>query len=318
MSRLPYSSGGGGSGKAKFPGRPDGGEQQQQPGRAARTAGSLDRLGVASLAVDHREGHGEMALPAVLALEDFDHRVLGRARLDREDLRVAALAPVPAECFLCEKMISFIPGTLASMSMSLGISSPLRLKETPSMKSTGLILPVASASSQPIPLPKRSFGRPAANAKKSYCACRRSFPAWQRRQRSLPVFLRVGFRAGREDRAVLVRHLPVVAGAAVEAADVVFHPDAGAVGLHRETDVDVAEPAGELRAVQPVVELGVGKLLLRRVGRADDDPPVLRRQGPAFLHSGLGADERRGSAAAKRDTKHFSHAIPPFSFWRGL
>ena len=39
--------------------------------------------------------------------------------------------PLQMVCFLWEKMISFIPGTFASMSMSLGMSRPLRLKETP-------------------------------------------------------------------------------------------------------------------------------------------------------------------------------------------
>ena len=115
--------------------------------------------------------------------------------------------PFHAECFLCEKMISFIPGTFASMSMSLGISSPLRLKETPSMKSTGLILPVASASSQPMPLPNRSFGSPAVNAEKSYFRLPPLLAGVAAQAAELPVLIGVGFRTGRKDLAVLVVHL---------------------------------------------------------------------------------------------------------------
>jgi len=71
-----------------------------------------------------------------------------------------------------------------------------------------------------------------------------------------PVALLVirGIGARSEDGSSLKQLLPIMAGAAMETFAVRAGSDAGGLRLHGKADIYMAEPAGELRPVQPMIK----------------------------------------------------------------
>jgi hypothetical protein len=71
-----------------------------------------------------------------------------------------------------------------------------------------------------------------------------------------PAALQVvsGIGARREDGLSPEHLVSIMTGAAVEAFAICGRRDAGGLGLHGKTDIHMAEPAGELGPVKPVIE----------------------------------------------------------------
>jgi hypothetical protein len=71
-----------------------------------------------------------------------------------------------------------------------------------------------------------------------------------------PVALLVirGIGARSEDGFSIEQLLPIMAGAAMETFAVRARSDAGGLRLHRKADIYMAEPAGELGPVKPMIE----------------------------------------------------------------
>jgi hypothetical protein len=63
-----------------------------------------------------------------------------------------------------------------------------------------------------------------------------------------------GIGARSENGFSLEHSLPIMAGAAMETLVVRLGIDAGGLRLHSKADIYMADPAGELRSVQPMIE----------------------------------------------------------------
>ena len=170
--------------------------------------------------------------------------------------------------------------------------------------------PLSSAFSQSIPFPNRSFGN-LLDEGGEVVVLLDVLPLGVAPVAPFQVFLGVFRRARLEDLPVPVGHLAVVAGAAVVPLHVVRRLDPRGVGLHREPDVHVAQAAGVLGPVEPVVELDRGKPAPRREV-LDDDPPVFIGQRASFFGACLGVNKRCDQWDKENDREPFFHAwVPP-------
>jgi hypothetical protein len=116
--------------------------------------------------------------------------------------------------------------------------------------------------------------------------------------------------AGFEDFLVFDDRFVVVARPAIITVHVVRGLDAGRSRLHGETDIHVAEPAGELRPVKPMIEHHrrepglFGKIV-------DDDPAEFVREGSFFLDHRLSEGSTRNYASQHQEQERSLHRSPP-------
>ena len=208
---------------------------------------------MATLAMIQRKSYLPMAGAAISTFRYREHRVFGRTSLCAwEYLRMAEFASIPNRVHLVRKIDTREPvqarldGKIrAALDLSSlyghslkhvdGLDDPLRFRLLPidfailSLGKSGAELFVIVFS---VGLLTRRMASPA------------SFVLRNARR----------FGACGKDCLPFKRSLSVVAGPAVETLTVGARFDIRRLGLHRKTNIDMAQSAGKLRTVQPMVE----------------------------------------------------------------
>jgi len=238
---------------------------------------------MAALTIGERKCHADMTCAAELSLRNIDHRIVRRAFLyAKKDIRVAEFASVPNGVLLVgEDDVRHSLNFGIEVKILLGRERVFRNREAVQERG-GLdeshlfrFLPVDAVA-------KALLGKGLAESEEVKIA--RHFLAYGVAAVTTPLVfvgqLLIG--AGGEDSFSVDDHLAVVARAAIVAALVVHGMDAGGTGFHGESNVNMADPAGELRAVNPMLEDDRGKVSFFRVIIENDATEFIRKRPLLF------------------------------------
>jgi len=265
-------------------------------------------FGVTETAVGVREGHRAVASAAEAAVEDVLHVVDLGALPDWEDLRVTELTTAPDGMLLVREDDGRHPGSLGH---DLATHRPLEAAavdgdpfEIVLQLDQTLFFRLEPVNTVAEPRPGKILDEIVEVVLELHVFAARVTPGAVLDDVTVLGRLFLGKRFG-----------PVVAGAAVEPVPIVRVGDPGLAGGHGEAEVDVAEPAGVLGAVQPVGEEDRVAVVTSGVV-VDHDVPVLARLGRALLRPesvgvGLRQDEHRQS---NYEQTFPQHPVSPIGF----